>query len=268
MNAPTRPAPAGPVLPRALVVQQIVHETADIATLVLDDSANPRPFQPGQFNMLVRDGVGEAAIPMSGDAVEPSRLVHTVRAVSPLTRELCSLSPGDVVGVRGPYGRGWPVQAAEGGDVLVVAGGIGLAPLRPAIFQILRNRDRYGRLLILVGASHPADLLYVDQLRRWRSRRDTRVEVAVDRSDGHWDGAIGPVTTLIDKVRFDPGRTTVLACGPDAMMRASADIVVARGVAPTAVHLAADGARRIVDASQLDSPTVATPVSETAGTRR
>lgn len=219
MSAPLPTGVTDPWVPVALPVVEVRRETSDVATLVLDATTAPCPFAPGQFNMLYRFGLGEAAISIAGDPADPGRLVHTIRAVGALTRQLCSLEPGAVVGVRGPFGRGWPVDEAEGNDVLFVAGGIGLAPLRPAILHVLRNRARYGRVVILYGARNPDDLLYLDELRTWRGRFDTQVEVTVDRAGKDWRGPIGVVTRLIARSRFDPDDTTVMTCGPEVMMR-------------------------------------------------
>jgi NAD(P)H-flavin reductase len=169
--------------------------------------------------MLYRYGLGEAAISISGDPAHPERLVHTIRAVGHLTRDLCSLQEGDVVGVRGPFGTHWPVERADGMDVVVVAGGIGLAPLRPAILHLLAHRARYGRVVVLYGARSAEDLLFLEELRRWRSRFDTEVEVTVDQAGPGWRGPVGVVTRLVERAVFDPDDAMVLTCGPEIMMR-------------------------------------------------
>ena len=212
-------APADPWLPIPRTVVQVRRETADVTTLTFDMRAAPLAFLPGQFNMLFRPGLGEAAISISGDPSEPQRLVHTIRAVGPLTRALCALQAGDVVGVRGPYGSAWPIAEADGRDVVVVVGGIGLAPLRPAILHLLTHRQRFGRVVILYGARNPADLLFLEELQRWRGRFDTQVEVTVDQAPPEWRGQVGVVTRLIQRAVFDPDDTLALTCGPEIMMR-------------------------------------------------
>ncbi len=244
MTAPLPASPGDPWVPVPLPVIEARRDTADVTTLVLDATAAPCHFAPGQFNMLYRFGLGEAAISISGDPLEPTRLVHTIRAVGALTRQLCDLEPGDVVGVRGPYGTGWPVQAADGNDILIVAGGIGLAPLRPAILHVLRERARYGRVVILYGARNPEDMLFVDELQRWRGRFDAQVEVTVDRAGADWRGPIGVVTRLIARSRFDPDDTTVMTCGPEVMMRFVVAQLEKHGVPMHNVHVSMERSMR------------------------
>jgi len=226
-----------PWIPTPLEVVEVRRETAEITTLVLDPGARPWPFEPGQFNMLYRFGLGEAAISISGDPAQPERLVHTIRAVGPLTRELCGLKPGDVVGVRGPYGSAWPLERARGDDVVVVAGGIGLAPLRPAILRLLADRDAYGRVVVLYGVRDPDDLLFLEELRQWRGRFDTQVEVTVDCSGPGWRGPVGVVTRLIQRATFDPEDTTVFTCGPEIMMRFVVGELSKEGVPEESIHI-------------------------------
>ena len=205
-------------------------ETYDAWTLRLEAvGGDPAPhFAPGQFSMLYVFGSGEvpisiSAIPASGDA-----LVHTVRAVGAVTRTLCAARTGDVVGVRGPFGRGWPLSEAEGRDVLVVAGGLGLAPLRPVVHELVERRDRYGRVTLLYGGRAPAALLYGDELDAWRQTLD--VELIVDAPDERWQGQVGVVTRLIRRASFDPANTVAMACGPEVMMRFAAMALRERGV--------------------------------------
>ena len=188
-------------------------------------------FAPGQFNMLYLFGVGEAAYSLSGDPSVPIPITHTVRAVGAVSRGLCELSKGDSVGVRGPFGQPWPVVDAEGSDVLIVAGGIGLAPLRPVIYFLLENRRRHCRIVILYGSRSPADILYLDQLTRWRGRFDLEVDVTVDHTTGEWFGHVGVVTSLIRRASFDPDNTIAMICGPEIMMRFCARELENEGVA-------------------------------------
>lgn len=205
-------------VPTFLPIRSVRKESADVATFKLDTGDSPLHFQPGQFNMLTVFGVGEAAISISGDPAAPGELVHTVRAVGGVTRRLVALGEGDALGVRGPFGAAWPMREAEGSDVLLIAGGIGLAPLRPAIYQILAQRERFNRVIVLYGARRPEDLLYLDELRQWRGRFDTRVEVTVDASTPSWRGPVGVVTRLLHQVSFDADDAVVMTCGPEIMM--------------------------------------------------
>lgn len=195
-------------------------ETQDTFTMEL--AGPPFPFAPGQFNMLYAFGVGESAISISGDPAEPEHIVHTVRVVGGVTGALEKLRPGDDVGVRGPFGTAWPMTELEGRDVVVVAGGIGLAPLRPAIYALMHERARYGRVAILYGARTPEDLLYRRELEQWRGRFDVELDVTVDDpglSPGAWRGQVGVVTSLLPLRGFDPANTVALLCGPEIMMR-------------------------------------------------
>lgn len=208
------------MVPRTYRVVQNRRETRDTTTLELTPvDGSGLPFVPGQFNMLYAFGKGEVPISISGDVARPHALTHTVRAVGTVSQALCMMKPGSAVGVRGPFGSSWPVKAAEGSDVLVVAGGIGLAPLRPAFYHLLAHRERYGQVALLYGARTPHELLFVDELEKWRGRFDVEVEVSVDNADSAWHGHVGVVTTLIRRADFDPSETVALVCGPEVMMR-------------------------------------------------
>jgi NAD(P)H-flavin reductase len=226
-----------PMAPRPYRVRSRQRELTDTVTLVLDPVGEPiGSCRPGQFNMLYAFGIGEAAISVSalpGDGT----LVHTVRDVGAISRGLCAAAPGDVVGVRGPFGTGWDVADGEGADVVVVAGGLGLAPLRPAVHELLADRGRYGRISVLVGARSPETLLYPDELERWRSQVDLHVEATVDTAGPDWRGHVGLVTRLIGPAPFDPDNTLALSCGPEVMMGFTALALIDRGVDPSAVRV-------------------------------
>lgn len=194
-------------------------------------------YAPGQFNMLWQFGVGEVAISISGDPAGHNRLIHTVRAVGSVTREMQRLKKGAVIGVRGPFGAPWPVEQARGQDVIIVAGGLGLAPLRPAWLELLRNREHYGRIILIYGARTPKDLLYPDLLREWKARGDAAVEITVDAAPVSWSENVGVVTTLIPRAHFEPGATIAMVCGPEAMMRFVAIELRKRGVASQNIYL-------------------------------
>jgi NAD(P)H-flavin reductase len=213
--------PFAPAVCRVLSVQR---ELDDTVTLELVPPAGTwSGFLPGQFNMLYVFGVGEAAISISGDPAESGRLVHTVRAVGAVSSALTRMEPGAVVGVRGPFGSAWPVKEAAGDDVVVVTGGLGLAPLRPAILHLLANRGRYGRIALLYGARSPADILYPEQLAEWRRRLDVDIAITVDHADADWRGAVGVVPDLIPRASFDITHATAFVCGPEVMMRYAAN---------------------------------------------
>jgi len=235
----TTDAITDPMLPQPYSVRQVVKETADTFTLTLEPSngAGANRFQPGQFSMLWVFGVGELPISISGDPAERDRLVYTVRSVGQATHALVSREVGDAVGVRGPFGTGWPVEKAEGRDVLVIAGGIGLAPLRPVIYEVLHNREKYGRLVILYGARSPRDLLYRKELAAWARQRETQVLVTVDYGGLSWRGHVGVVTTLFKYARLQPERSLAFACGPEIMMRFVARDLETRGFARENVYL-------------------------------
>ena len=226
MNAiPTRLAPV------PLRVLESSAETADSATLVLErpPGCGVGPGAPGQFNMLYPFGLGEAAISLSSD--DPDRLIHTVRGVGPVSEAIRTLRPGDRLGVRGPFGGGWPMDRARGRTLLLVAGGIGLAPLRPVIHAVLRERAQFDRLLVFYGARTPRERLFVNELARWEASADLEFALTVDSGDANWGGRVGFVTALLSHARFDPRHTIAMTCGPEIMMRATANLLRERGMA-------------------------------------
>lgn len=240
MNALQLPASDGrtdPMRPRPFRVLAHRQDTDDTVTLRLEpvDGVALR-FAAGQFTMLGLLGIGEVPISISGDPLAPEILQHTVRDVGGVTHALVRARPGELLDVRGPYGRGWAVLDGVGGDVVFVAGGIGLAPLRPALLEVIAQRDRFGRVVVLYGARSPADVLYADTLDSWRS---AGVEVAeiVDYGPPGYRGRVGLVTTLIPRAGFDPQNTLALVCGPEVMMRYAAAALVQRGVPADRVRL-------------------------------
>jgi NAD(P)H-flavin reductase len=216
-----------PLLHRVLSRTQ---DTADTWTLELEPLSEPVRPRAGQFDMLYVHGVGEVPISTSGDPDDDGRLIHTIREVGAVTQALCALEPGSLVGVRGPFGNEWPLAEAAGGDLVIVAGGIGLAPLRPAVRHALAHRDDYGAFSVLLGARTPGDLLYVEEIEEWRSRFDVEVDVTVDAAAPGWHGRVGLVTTLIPGAVFDPAEATALVCGPEVMMIFVVRALVDRGV--------------------------------------
>jgi NAD(P)H-flavin reductase len=217
-------------VPEPARVTSVRRETEDTWTLELDPGAGGLPFAPGQFTMLYAFGVGEVPISVSGDPAEAGRLVHTVRAVGPVTRTICDAGAGDTLGVRGPFGRGWPVGLGAGDDLVLVAGGLGLAPLRPALYAALAARDRYRRVILLYGGRDPQGLLFDEELEGWLAAAELEAMVTVDAADDTWGGRVGVVPALLDPARIEPGRTVALTCGPELMMRFTVDALLDAGV--------------------------------------
>jgi len=176
-------------------------------------------------------------ISISGDPSRPRTLVHTTRAVGTVTRRMRQLKRGDALGVRGPFGTSWPIEAARGNDIVLVAGSIGLAPLRPAIYELLAQREKYGKVVLLYGTRSPADMLFRKELEQWRARFDLDVYVTVDRAMGGWRGNVGVVTNLIPRAPFDALSASAFVCGPEVMMRYTASELQKRGIKTERVHL-------------------------------
>ncbi|HEY6270476.1 MAG TPA: FAD/NAD(P)-binding protein [Terriglobales bacterium] len=223
---------AHPMTPEPWRIERVRRETHDTFTAELSPANGRRelPFEPGQFNMLYAFGVGEVPISISGDPARTERIVHTTRAVGAVTQAMARLGRGDVLGLRGPFGNRWPVDDFEGSDVVLVAGGIGLAPLRPALYRILARRAEYGRVVLLYGTRTPTDILYLKELEQWRGRLDLDVKVTVDRGMAGWRGDVGVVTRLISRAAFDTASAVALICGPEIMMRFSVAELGQRGL--------------------------------------
>lgn len=234
---PTVLSAADPMVPRIARVRRRRRDGPQVWTLDIEPQESLPAFAPGQFNMLTVFGVGEVPISLSGDPVEPDRLVHTIRAVGAVSAALTRLGPGDVVGLRGPFGAGWPMAEAVGHDVVVVAGGLGLAPLRPALYRLLAERARYGKVALLYGTRRPGDILFRRELESWRRRLDIDIEVTVDHADSDWHGHVGVVTTLIARAAFDPLHALALVCGPEVMMRFAIAALRDARIADEAIYL-------------------------------
>ncbi len=230
---------ADPMVPCLYAVQRARQETQDTFTLALTprNGHRPQPFAPGQFNMLYLFGAGEVPISISGDPGHPQILVHTTRVVGTVTKAMRQLGVGDTLGVRGPFGKAWPVEEAFGSDLVIVAGGIGLAPLRPVLYQVLSQREKFGKVVLLYGTRSPEDILYRRELERWRASFELDVHVTVDRAVGRWRGNVGVVTTLIPRAPFDPLSTLAMVCGPEVMMRFTLMELVKRGVTREHIYL-------------------------------
>ena len=220
---------AGAMVPLPYVVRGRDRETADTWTIELEPVAGEAiDPEPGQFAMLTAYGVGEVPISLSGRGAGGS-LIHTIRDVGAVTAELCRIPRGAAIGVRGPLGTTWPLEQALGADVVVLAGGLGLAPLRPAVEGLLARRDSYGRVLLLYGARTPGDLLYPQQLEDWRAE-GLDVRLTVDAGTRSWLDRVGFVSALLDDVTVDFESAVALVCGPEVMMRVTVGALLQRGL--------------------------------------
>jgi NAD(P)H-flavin reductase len=237
---PAAGAAARTWMPQIAVIRDIKPETPGVVTYALEfpdrGAAAAYCFQPGQFNMLYLPGIGEAAISISSDPEEQGVLLHTVRAAGNVTQALARKQAGDRLALRGPFGSNWPMAACRGQDVVIACGGIGLAPLRPAIYHIIRHRANFGRVFLLYGARTPQDLLYTREYGAWRSA-GIEVKITVDVGDDTWQDNIGVVPVLFYRLRLDARRTRVLTCGPEIMMRFVIFEALARRIAPGRIHL-------------------------------
>lgn len=228
-----------PMLPVPYRIEKLHHETVDTFTieLVPMEHSGGFSFLPGQFNMIYVFGVGEVPISISSDPLNTRTFRHTTRVVGSVTRSMGHLKRGDILGVRGPFGTHWPVEEAEGRDVVVVTGGIGLAPLRPVLYRLMAQRERFHKIVLLYGSRTPEDILYRRELERWRSKFDLEIQVTVDRGTRDWRGNVGVVTTMIGRAPFDPTNTVAFACGPELMMRFAVMELQRRGLPSERIYL-------------------------------
>jgi NAD(P)H-flavin reductase len=220
-----------PMTPIPTLVRRSRRETRDTFSLDLEfGDGREFTFEPGQFNMLYLYGVGEVPISISSDPGIPGMVTHTTRAVGVVTKEMQKLTAGSYIGLRGPYGGCWPMEEAKGRDLLLVAGGIGLAPLRPVICSILARREHFNKVTVLFGARTPEDLLFRSDLRSWKSRMDMDVQVTVDRATPSWRGHVGVVPNLVRHAAFHPQNAVAMICGPEVMIRYTVMALHKRGV--------------------------------------
>lgn len=226
-------------------IDDVQPEIATVATyrlkLVDSETAREYRFQPGQFNMLYLPGCGEVAISLSSSPASAGQyLLHTIRVVGRVTEAIARLQVGDRIAVRGPFGTPWPIDQCLGRDVIIVAGGIGLAPLRPLIYEILGRRGHFGRVVLLVGARSPDLLLYASELAHWIGQ-GIEVELTVDRADDRWTGNVGVVPLLLDRLKdLRASESIVLMCGPEVMMHYTALSALARGIPREAIWMSAE----------------------------
>lgn len=238
--------PADPMVPRRFRIVEKKQETADTYTFAMTpvDGETTFRFSPGQFNMLYLFGYGEVPISISGDPAKPEQLVHTARTMGSVTRAFAALKTGEMVGIRGPYGSAWPVVEAEGKDVLIVAGGLGLAPLRSAIYSMLATRQKFRSVAIFHGARSPETILFADELKRWQENFAVDCEVTVDYAGPDWHGRVGVITQLIAGGVFDTHEVVAFVCGPEIMMRFTIEALNKRGVADDRIHVSMERSMR------------------------
>ena len=238
MNAHALPQPRQPM---EAIVMERTQESPTIFTLRLrlSDAAAQAAyrFAPGQFNMLYLYGVGEVPISIMSDPEERDGIGHTIRALGRVTKGLAALQPGDSLGLRGPYGRGWPLQEMGGHDVVLVTGGLGCAPVVSVIHYVLKRRERYGKLVIIQGVKHAEDLIWSEQYAKWAALPNTQVLVAASEGAALWPWHVGRVTELFQLACFDPARAVGMMCGPEGMMRVAADNLLQRGVPESRLYL-------------------------------
>lgn len=241
MNLVSACDPTNPWLAYSARIDRITRESPGVATydLVFDDPdlADRFSFRPGQFNMLYLPGVGEIAISICGDPSDQSKVPHTIREAGNVTQTLARLSEGDCVGVRGPFGSSWPMDECAGKDLVLIAGGIGLAPLRPVIMELLENREQFGTITLLHGARTPDGLLYPGEYADWRSR-GLDIQSTVDRGTAGWVGHVGVVTVLLDRLPLtNLNNTLLLTCGPEVMMWYAIQTALRRGLPAESIYV-------------------------------
>lgn len=228
------------MLPFRMKVKKHFWETEDTFTIVLEpdeEKAMGFRFKPGQFNMLYTFGLGESAISISSDSSKTNSIAHTIHKVGYVTSKLSQLKKGDVIGVRGPFGSSWPVEEAKGKDVVIACGGIGLAPLRPALYALFKRRKEFGRFVLLYGARTALDMLFRVELEEWGNKHDIEILTTVDRGDTSWRGNIGVVTELFSFIKMDARRTLAMVCGPEMMMKYTIDELKKREVPDENIYL-------------------------------
>jgi NAD(P)H-flavin reductase len=235
-------------LPRRHVVKRVRRESADTVTLFLDpcdaDDSRAARYLPGQFNMLYLFGHGEAPVSVSGVSRRTGYVRHTIKGVGPLSRALTRLNIGDLVGLRGPFGNGWPMAALGRRNLLLVAGGIGVAPIMSVLRAVTRHPERYGRIDLIYGSRTPADILFERQLLRWAERGRIHLHLTVDQADEQWDGPVGFVTTPLLRLPLEPDNSAALLCGPEVMMRHCLSQLVSAGMAPGDIYLSMERSMR------------------------
>jgi NAD(P)H-flavin reductase len=228
-------------LPHEAEIVERIEESPSIYTLRLrftDPQIHAAySFQPGQFNMLYLHGVGEVPISIVSDPEDEHMYDHTIRAVGRVTNAMAQLREGDRIGVRGPFGRGWPMEEAKGKDVVIATGGLGCAPVVASINYILKRREQYGRLTIMQGVKHSDDLIWRDKYDQWNALPNTQVLLSASKGDAAWPYHVGHVPVLFDEAKLNPAGSTVMMCGPEGMMIAVSNELIERGFAEESLYL-------------------------------
>lgn len=230
-----------PYLPLEAIIVERTQESATIFSLHLrftdPELHNQFLFYPGQFNMLYLYGVGEVAISIVSDPEQKEMLTHTIRAIGRVTKALQKLQPGDRIGIRGPFGRGWPLEQTKGKDVVILTGGLGCAPTVSIIHYILARRPNYGHLSILQGVKHSDDFIFRKQYEIWQQSPNTVIHIAADQAGPKWPWAIGYITDMINKINLEPNNTVVMMCGPEMMMNTAVNVLNKKGISEHDIYL-------------------------------
>ena len=232
---------SNPYEPHEAIILERIQEGPNLFTMRLKFTdqkiQDAYEFEPGQFNMLYLYGVGEIAISIVSDPEDSYIIDHTIRVVGRVTKGMTNLKAGDRIGLRGPYGRGWPMQESKNKDIVVVTGGLGCAPVVSVINYIEQRREDYGHLNIVQGVKHTADFIWKERYDKWRELPDTKVLLAADVGEALWPWHVGPVTSLFDQIVFDPDNVAVMMCGPEGMMRVVCDHMLDKNVSAEQLYL-------------------------------
>lgn len=230
-------------IPVNAVIEKVKDQTHDTKTFTIriteDEQGSKFQFKPGQFNMVSLPGYGEAPISISSAPYVKDTFDHTIRFVGSLTNILAKMKEGEPLGIRGPFGSSWPIEEAEGKNVILVAGGIGLAPLRPMIMEMFHRRSSFGKIQILYGARNPQEMLFTDEFEEWKKQPDTELHLTVDNvPEGQkWEHSVGVVTRLYDVAVLNPINTLVVTCGPEIMMRFACKTLLKMGFFAPQIYL-------------------------------
>jgi NAD(P)H-flavin reductase len=226
-----------PMVPRPYRIERVRAEVADVFSWHLKPLDNlASHILPGQFNMLYAPGIGEVAISVSGDCRDHTTLVHTIRAVGTVTKAMASLRAGAMVGVRGPFGSAWPIEAGYGKDVVFITGTVGLAPLRPLIYEVLNRREKYGKVIITYGSRGTDDILYERDLHTWRGRFDIDVNVTVHSAPSGYRGRVGSVAAAVKLSTFEGGNAVAFVCRSEALTLAAVLALQDRGLTTDRIY--------------------------------
>ncbi len=225
------------LIPKPTTIVRVRTETSNVRTYYVKLPKDVELPKPGQFNMLYVHGVGEVPISVSDVDHRTGVVAHTTKFTGSVTGTFTYLKEGDLIGFRGPYGKGWPMDSSVGKDVVLIAGGIGLPPLRPVVREVAKDRARYGRLIIIYGARTPKDLIYSYEYGDYEAIPNTELHLTVDNPDEGWRGNVGVVTDLIRQADVDPEDSIAMICGPEIMMRYAVKELLKRGFKANRVFL-------------------------------